>query len=54
MIFKLFMIVSLNATHHHVDIVDYNLTREDCIEALIDANYNNHNQYVSFECLGEE
>lgn len=54
MLFKLLMIVSLNTTHHHVDVVDYNLTREDCIEALLKVNKENTNKYVSYECLGEE
>jgi hypothetical protein len=48
------MIASLNGYISDAYVIDSNLTREDCIEAMIDANYSNSNQYVSYECVGEE
>lgn len=54
MIFKLLMIVSLNAYSSDVYIIDQNLTRDDCIESLVDVNYNNYDNSISYECVGEE
>lgn len=54
MLFKLLMIVSLNSYTSDVYIIDQNLTRDDCIESLMDVNYNNYNDNVSYECVGEE
>lgn len=54
MIFKLLMIVSLNTYTSDLYVIDQNLTRDDCIQALIEVNKENTNKYVSYECLGEE
>lgn len=48
------MIVSLNTYTSDLYIIDQNLTREDCIEALLKVNKENTNKYVYYECLGEE
>lgn len=52
MLFKLILIVTTFQGVNHEYVLDYNLTRDDCVSALIELNNKYHTD--KFECQGNE
>ncbi|QVG64241.1 hypothetical protein Bestia_00008 [Acinetobacter phage Bestia] len=52
MLFKLILLVTLNGNIYS-DIVDYDLTREDCISQMLYVNSKLKNDSIEYICQGE-
>ncbi|QEP53331.1 hypothetical protein BS46_gp149 [Acinetobacter phage BS46] len=52
MLFKLILLVTMNG-NVYADVVDYDLTREDCINQMIYVNSKLKNDSIEYICQGE-
>lgn len=52
MLFKLILLVSING-NAYADVIDYDLTREDCINQMIYVNSKLKNESIEYICQGE-
>lgn len=53
MLFKLILLVTMNGNVYG-DVIDYNLTREDCINQMIYINSKIKNDQIEYVCQGTE
>lgn len=52
MLFKLILLVTMKG-NIYADVVDYDLTREDCINQMIYLNSKLKNDSIEYICQGE-
>lgn len=52
MLFKLILLVTLNG-NIYADVLDYDLTKEDCINQMVYANSKLKNDSIEYICQGE-